>query len=189
MKLYIDCEFNGFKGHLMSMALVAEDGSEFYEVLEASGDRKWQYEDGVTVTVDESCSKVNDATRPFRELNLKKDGGDDIGTFKIEAVDPIDEWVCTNVVPILNKDPITLEMFQAKLMNFLKFMDDITIVADWFDDIKYFNDVVITEGGMTFMTQKVIKFEVVRVDADSALKHNALEDARGLKKHIEGLNK
>jgi hypothetical protein len=33
-KLYIDCEFNGGLGQLISMALVAEDGQhEFYEVL------------------------------------------------------------------------------------------------------------------------------------------------------------
>jgi hypothetical protein len=36
MKIYIDCEFNDFRGGLLSMALVAEDGSEFYEVLEHS---------------------------------------------------------------------------------------------------------------------------------------------------------
>lgn len=33
MNLYIDCEFNGFGGQLISMALVAEDGTEFYEVV------------------------------------------------------------------------------------------------------------------------------------------------------------
>ena len=33
MKIYLDTEFNGFAGELLSMALVAEDGSEWYEVL------------------------------------------------------------------------------------------------------------------------------------------------------------
>ncbi len=33
MNLYVDCEFNGFGGELMSMAIVADDGSEWYEVL------------------------------------------------------------------------------------------------------------------------------------------------------------
>lgn len=33
MNIYIDCEFNGFGGELMSMALVAEDGREWYGVL------------------------------------------------------------------------------------------------------------------------------------------------------------
>jgi hypothetical protein len=32
-KIYLDTEFNGFQGELISMGLVAENGSEFYEVL------------------------------------------------------------------------------------------------------------------------------------------------------------
>lgn len=33
MRLFLDCEFNEFQGDLISMALVGEDGSEWYEVL------------------------------------------------------------------------------------------------------------------------------------------------------------
>lgn len=33
MRLYIDTEFNGFGGQLMSMAAVSDDGREWYEVL------------------------------------------------------------------------------------------------------------------------------------------------------------
>jgi hypothetical protein len=33
MKLYLDCEFNGFGGELISMALLAEDGREWYGIL------------------------------------------------------------------------------------------------------------------------------------------------------------
>ena len=32
-RLYIDCEFNGFGGELISMALVGDDGREWYAVL------------------------------------------------------------------------------------------------------------------------------------------------------------
>jgi hypothetical protein len=32
MRIFIDCEYNGFGGELISMALVAENGKEFYEV-------------------------------------------------------------------------------------------------------------------------------------------------------------
>jgi hypothetical protein len=35
MKLYLDTEFNGFGGELLSMALVSDDGDEFYEVVPA----------------------------------------------------------------------------------------------------------------------------------------------------------
>lgn len=34
MKLWIDCEFNGYLGELISLALVDEDGENFYHVLE-----------------------------------------------------------------------------------------------------------------------------------------------------------
>lgn len=33
MKIAVDCEFNGFGGELISMALVAEDGQEWYGVM------------------------------------------------------------------------------------------------------------------------------------------------------------
>jgi hypothetical protein len=33
MKIYLDTEFNGFAGELISMAMVAEDGKEWYETL------------------------------------------------------------------------------------------------------------------------------------------------------------
>ena len=38
MRVYIDCEFNGFGGHLMTMALVAADGKEFYVDVDSSED-------------------------------------------------------------------------------------------------------------------------------------------------------
>lgn len=34
MRMWIDTEFNGFKGELLSIAIVAEDGNEFYEMLQ-----------------------------------------------------------------------------------------------------------------------------------------------------------
>jgi len=33
MRIYIDCEFNGYAGELISMALVKEDGEEWYRIL------------------------------------------------------------------------------------------------------------------------------------------------------------
>ncbi len=41
MNIWIDCEFNEFGGDLISMALVADDGQEFYEVLELENDEKY----------------------------------------------------------------------------------------------------------------------------------------------------
>jgi len=41
MRLFLDCEFNEFKGQLISMALVAENGKEFYEVLHCDNPGPW----------------------------------------------------------------------------------------------------------------------------------------------------
>jgi hypothetical protein len=44
-RLYLDCEFNGFGGELISMALVAEDGREWYCLLpEPRVWDKWVFE-------------------------------------------------------------------------------------------------------------------------------------------------
>ena len=34
MKLWLDTEFNGWEGGIISMGITSEDGKEFYEVLE-----------------------------------------------------------------------------------------------------------------------------------------------------------
>lgn len=41
MKLFLDCEFNEFQGDLISMALVAEDGREWYEVVPCAKPGAW----------------------------------------------------------------------------------------------------------------------------------------------------
>lgn len=41
MNIYIDCEFNEFRGELISMALVDEAGREFYEVLPCAKPGAW----------------------------------------------------------------------------------------------------------------------------------------------------
>jgi hypothetical protein len=41
MKICIDCEWNSFGGELISMALVSEDGNEFYEVLGCDQPHEW----------------------------------------------------------------------------------------------------------------------------------------------------
>lgn len=41
MRFWIDTEFNEFGGELISLALIGEDGSEFYEVLECPQPGAW----------------------------------------------------------------------------------------------------------------------------------------------------
>jgi len=129
-KIYIDTEFNGFQGELISMALVSVNGYEFYEVLECK--------------------------------------------------DPT-PWVAEHVIPYLEKEPVTMDVFQSKLMLFLDYHKQITIVADWPDDIKYFCESLITGPGVainhppiTFVLDRTLSSE------DSKVPHNALHDARAI---------
>lgn len=136
MKLWIDCEFNEFGGDLISMALVAEDGQEFYEVLDLENDEKYG------------------------------------------------SWVFANVVPWLNKDPITKQEFQQKLWHFINQWDEVHIIADWPDDIKYFCMSLITGPGMAINTPLKMTMQIDRelTTESSAILHNALEDAKAIKR-------
>lgn len=136
MNIWIDCEFNEFGGDLISMALVAEDGQEFYEVLDLEND--WEY----------------------------------------------GPWVFANVVPHLNKDPITKEAFQRKLWMFINQWDEVHIVADWPDDIKYFCMSLITGPGMCIHTPLKMTMQIDRElnTESSAILHNALSDARAIRR-------
>jgi len=129
MRLWIDCEFNEFKGDLISMALVAEDGDEFYQVLH--------------------CENPG-------------------------------AWVAQNVMPILGKAPVGMGEFQVRLRAFLGQYPSIHVIADWPEDIKHFCDALITGPGYRLDTPP-LTMEVVRIDADSELPHNALADARGIR--------
>ncbi|WP_312800030.1 hypothetical protein [Pseudomonas sp.] len=136
MNLYVDCEFNSFKGALISMALVDEYGSEWYEVL---------------------------------------------------GCDNPDPWVAEHVMPILNKDPVSMTEFQSSLAGFLSQYRNIHIIADWPEDIAHFCESLITGPGYRLNTPP-LTMEVRRdLDAESALPHNALEDAKAIRKLALGI--
>lgn len=136
MKLFLDTEFNGFGGKLMSMALVPED--------------------------------------------------DWIGSWYCELVmtDQLDPWVKENVVPHMILVPSTMAQFQASLSAYLLKFQEITIVADWPDDIRYFCESLITGPGERIMLPTVIKFELdLNIEYESTVPHNALYDAIGIREY------
>lgn len=146
MRYYLDCEFNGYRGQLLDLALVREDDNSI--------------------------------------------------TLHWDWPDPIDPWVFEHVIPHRMRGagnqvwgtPIFLAYV---LQDFLKGDDDITIVSDWPDDIRYFCEVLVTGPGVMIDTPPGIKFEVRRVDAYpttlvGAIQHNAWWDAMALKHLLEG---
>ena len=135
MRFFLDTEFNGFGGKLLSMALVPEDNSkpEFYKELE-----------------------MNDQLHP---------------------------WVRDNVVPHLFQPPVTRQQFQNALAQYLwECHEEIIIIADWPDDIRYFCESLITGPGMMMKFVNNIKFELdFGIEYESLVPHNALFDARAIR--------
>jgi hypothetical protein len=67
-KLFIDCEWNGFGGALLSMALVSEDGDEWYEVVEFNGEIDEWVAENVIPKLDQpakTLDEVRDSLRKF----------------------------------------------------------------------------------------------------------------------------
>lgn len=145
MLVFIDTEFNGFGGELISLALVTAGGQDFYEVL--------------------------------------------------QPTKPIVHWVKENVMPYLEKEPITKDIFQAKLYQYLmdvsKFgQEPLTIIADWPDDIKYFCDSLITGPGTCITTPAKMNLFLNRTlsSRESRVPHNAFHDAVAIMSDFYGKN-
>jgi hypothetical protein len=68
-RLYIDCEFNGWMGELLSFAMVADDGAEFYSVLpEPRVWDKWCFENVYPVLNHPSVASYADFRLAFIEF-------------------------------------------------------------------------------------------------------------------------
>jgi hypothetical protein len=136
MRFFLDTEFNGFGGKLMSMALVPENlnAPEFY------------------------C--------------------------EIEVKDQLDPWVQVNVAPHMFLVPASYSEFQLSFSRYLLNIeyDEIIIVADWPDDIRYFCEATITGPGERILMPTNIKFELdFGIEYESLVPHNALHDARAIR--------
>jgi hypothetical protein len=136
MRFFLDTEFNGFGGKLMSMALVPENlnAPEFY------------------------C--------------------------EIEVKDQLDTWVQVNVAPHMFLVPASYSEFQLSFSRYLLNIeyDEIIIIADWPDDIRYFCEAMITGPGERILMPTNIKFELdFGIEYESLVPHNALHDARAIR--------
>lgn len=131
-KLFIDCEFNGFGGELISMGIVDCHGNEFYEVLHVILPR---------------------------------------------------EWVKTNIIPVLKKEPIFFTKFQEKLQEFLCiYPKGFCLIAAWPEDIKHFNAcLTYGDGRRMIFPNFEMRIDFSLNSINSKLIHNALDDAHAIK--------
>lgn len=168
MIYYLDCEFNGYKGDLISIGLAAWDHRTFYAVLEEYGgvdpseyDKMidtWVAKNVIPVLWPSTCfaRQTSEGIQPIP------------GSFAFRSISR------TGLVD-------ALEAF---------FKDDmeIHIIADWPDDLKYLCELLITGPG-TMINIPNLALGVSRVDAyptviPGAIQHNAMWDAIALAEKI-----
>lgn len=87
MRVWIDCEYNGCGGALISMALVDELGREFYEVLDCPNPVPWVAENVMPILGKEPIpwatfqAKLCAWLAPFKVVHLVADWPEDIALF------------------------------------------------------------------------------------------------------------
>jgi len=93
-----------------------------------------------------------------------------------------DLWVINNVIPILKKEEISYERFQTKLRQYLNRFPEIEVIADWPEDFYHFSRALLTGPGEILGVNTSITMTLERrLQYESALPHNALEDARAIR--------
>lgn len=87
MRVWLDTEFNGFRGSLISMALVAEDGREWYQVLGSGDPVPWVVENVMPVlrkrrtTVERLQRSLSAWLQDFEGIHLIADWPADFALF------------------------------------------------------------------------------------------------------------
>jgi hypothetical protein len=163
-KYYADCEFESHTGKLLSLGMVtlAKDNESRNKAL---------------YLVDKV--NVNNVTDPWVKEHVVP--------YMFESVYdmlPGINWEAyISYTSDINPNVRKQDMFDS-LEAFLKGDEDITIVVDWPEDVKYISDLMLTGPG-TMIDIPSFKFEVLRVDAfpnsiPGCIQHNALCDAYAL---------
>jgi len=129
MKYYIDCEFDGHRGHLLSLAMVCENGYSIHIGTDVIPKEQWVIDNVLTIIIDDHCadvdiySKLNSVGLHIRNFlgndstpHIIADSPVDIGRFcKAISTDVDGEWCSTEyqhmTFEVFNVDcyPTTLE--------------------------------------------------------------------------------
>lgn len=156
MKFFIDNEYNAFNGELISMAIVCEN----HELYLVNGD------------------------------------------FDLYG-DNVHPWVAKNVIPLVFHESVSKLAVLAPKATFKKHLsrffydkvkyEEITIVADWYTDVEHLMNVLVGDNGSTVTLNRSRQINIIvdrnldqaRDPLSGSVEHNALWDARNLKKDYE----
>ena len=87
MRLWIDTEFNDYRGELISMALVDDEGREWYEVLECKTPSPWVAKhvmprlEKAPIALSAFQKALEEFLRPYPAIHIVADWPDDIHHF------------------------------------------------------------------------------------------------------------
>lgn len=110
MKLFLDCEFNEFQGDLISMALVSEDGREWYEVVPCENPGEWVAQNVMpilgkpSVSIQQMQASLAHWLAQFDAVHIVADWPEDISHFCRALI--------TGPGMRLNTPPLTMEVLR-----------------------------------------------------------------------------
>lgn len=158
MRYFLDTEYNGWRGELISLALVPEDGGqEFYVTLDWRGPLQPWVEENVLPYLDTvPQTMISPRVRPE------------------DAAHELSQWLKSELETQLfvrGNRPMKLE-----------------IHADWPEDISQICSLLMIGPGLSVdvppLTFKLLILPGFSTAANSKVPHNALHDARALRDHV-----
>ena len=111
MKLFLDCEFNGFGGELISMALVDENEKYFYEVLPCMNPTSWVFNNVIPIlnkqTIDLKEFKENlfNFLNHYETIHIVADWPEDFSLFLTTLM--LQQGVC------MTTPKLTMELWES----------------------------------------------------------------------------
>ena len=111
MKLFLDCEFNGFGGELISMALVDENEKYFYEVLPCMNPTSWVFNNVIPIlnkqAIDLKEFKENlfNFLNHYETIHIVADWPEDFSLFLTTLM--LQQGVC------MTTPKLTMELWQS----------------------------------------------------------------------------
>lgn len=164
MKYYLDCEFFGWGGPIISLALLGEYDQELYLAFDQ---HELEAEARIATLVDER-------------------------RWMLDNVLPIIDAPGAEALRVGTSRSQLKRHWPHHIATFLgKNESDIHIVADWPEDIRHLSELLMSGPGQTLLPKQRVIFEWVREDAypttlPGAVQHNAMWDARVLRHHLTG---
>ena len=116
MRLFIDCEFNEFRGELISMALVSEAGDLWYEVLPCSNPGPWVAENVIPRLGKDALAGPADLSASLQRFLLQFDDVHIVADWP-EDIQHFCQALITGPGVRINTPPLTMEVLRIDVVS------------------------------------------------------------------------